>query len=176
MQFPILAAAVAAFCLAQPVTAQTISQRGGSVITKKIGPWYIERTHYEDGSAVCWSHNLNYGRSAPLFSFLAARGGKDPGSGLRFAAVKPAKPGDTVKLVANDAAVTLTHTGTGAEKVFSIADGKAGGTIIRLLLETETGRNKSFWVVDKDGTKYKFDARSTSKMLLYLKETCGFGE
>jgi len=154
--------------------ADHIQQRGGQALASKIGPWYIMRGTYEDGSRVCQAGNFSCGRNTPVFSYMAAVGGKDPVSIMRFDADKPAKAGDTVQLAIGEETIVLHHGATAAGNAFFPKTTGDARKITQTLLARERAPQKYFFVIDKWGDKFKFDARSTAKMLEYMEGQCGY--
>ncbi len=160
--------------LTNAAMAAQIDQRGGSVFSSKIGPWFINRLTYEDGSRVCWAYNPNYGRREPTFSYMAAVGGKNPVSIMRFDAKKSAKAGETAALQIGKKELQLLHRKDDARNAFHPRTVQDARTITSLLEHLQNSRNKSFYVVDARGKRFKFDARRTTEMITYLETHCGY--
>lgn len=151
-----------------------IKQQGGHAISDKIGPWFIVKATYEDGAHLCFAHNLSYGRGAPFFSFKTAKGGKYPGSWVSFQSERLAADGETVRLSIGSLSVDLRHKKGDADYLFGPVYVQEFGQIIEALLAAEKSTKKSFHVVDKAGKSFRFDARSTARMLDYMERNCGF--
>ncbi len=167
-------AGMLAIGVAATAQADHIKETGVATVNTRIGPWYIVRTNYEDGSRVCWAVNLNYGNRDPAFAYLAARGGDHPTSIMRFDAKRSAKANETVTLVIGNEEVKLIHGSEDVGNAFhpmTILDSRK----ITSLLEARQNQSpKTFYVVDSHGGKFKYDARSTTKMISYLEKNCGY--
>jgi hypothetical protein len=167
-------AAVLAICVSPIAQADHIKQRGGTVLNAKIGPWYIIRQTYEDGSRVCWALNPNYGNRDPSFAYIAARGGDHPVSIMRFDATRRARANETVTLMVGNERVTLIHGSEDVGNAFHPMTNLDARKITGLLEARQTQSPKTFFVVDGHGGKFKYDARSTTKMISYLEKNCGY--
>ncbi|MCV2866001.1 hypothetical protein [Defluviimonas sp. WL0075] len=165
--------AILCICLATGAQAD-LKQRGGRSVSHKIGPWYIGKAHYEDGSRVCFAHNLNHGRSPPLFSFKTAVGGTYVGSWISFQSKKLAADGETVRLSIGALSLDLKHEAGDANYLFGPTYKRENRQIIEALLQAEQSGRRAFFVVDKDGKTYNYSAASTENMLDYMKGECGF--
>lgn len=170
----LLLAALLAICFSPAAQADHIQQRGGSVFSSRIGPWYIIRQTYEDRSRVCWALNPNYGRSDPTFAYFVAVGGDHPTSMMRFDAKRPARADETVTLIVGNEQVTLIHGKEDAGNAFRPITRGDARKITRLLEQRQNQSPKNFFVVDSHGGKFRYDARSTTKMISYLEKNCGY--
>ncbi len=154
------------------VAAETVRPVGGAAMVKKVGPWYVFKTNYDDGSIGCEAVNFNHQNRAPMFMFGSSRGSENSGYFVRFEAKSKVSGNETVDLIIGNKGFKFHHPGEYDHNGFFPKTGREANQIVGLLKEQEKSDRKYFHVRDAKQKLYKFDARSTSAALSYVLEKC----
>ncbi len=115
------------------VSGDTIQPLGGSAMVKKLGPWYIFKTNYEDGSIICEAVNFNHQNRAPLFMFGSARGGKNSGYFVRFEAKSKMAGKENVDVIIGNKGFKFEHPVNPNHNGFFPTSGGDADKIVKLL-------------------------------------------
>ena len=91
--------------------------------------------------------------------------GKLVGSTFTFRSSRPAAKGSSVQVTIGSRQFTLTHTMDMPESTFTSILYEQKNAIYEALVKLEGASNRSFFVTDVQGTRYKYSAGSTRKMI-----------
>jgi len=169
-----LAVALTAAMLVTPATAGNINRKGSSAFVGWFGTWYVSKTTFEDGSRVCFAHNLNHGRDLPRLSILSVIGGKDPGPWIQYESRFLFPPNATVDLKIGEYALQMQNDPDEADTLISPRSEKEAVQIVNALLDAEKSGERFFYVAEKSGKTYKFSTSETAKVVGYLERNCEF--
>lgn len=142
-----------------------------------IKPWYIEKTTWQDGATGCVASNYHSRKSMPVFSLNVYYKKGEPSSSLiRIDTKTKAGPNEEMKLIIGGVEYKFLHPAKYDHNGYFPETGKQIRQILSGLtsLQKSQNTNKSFYAIDRQGRKFKFDARKSVEVLQYMREECEF--